>query len=324
MTNFPALDSFNRYVCGVSGGKDSTALALWLWYESGIPHEHIRLTFCDTGNEDPFTYAYLDYLRTLMPIEVITPERDFWELARHKKRFPSTKARFCTQALKIIPTREYVLALMQEGHQVLRLSGVRSAEGHNTNDRAAATAWEYNEGDAVWVHRPILDWTLDQVWDIHKRYLSLDAVCDLVTADPTMAADRKAQVIKRLRARGIPFNPLYAMGAKRVGCFPCINSAKPEIRAMATFRPERITFIGEKEIWVGESNFGISTFFPRGYIPLHLNSKEVTIKDKVYDVPTIYDVVEWSKTAWGGRQYNFDFGDDDYEILACAIGGECE
>ena len=42
--------------CGLSGGKDSSATALWLIHESGIPRESIRFTFCDTGNEHEWVY----------------------------------------------------------------------------------------------------------------------------------------------------------------------------------------------------------------------------------------------------------------------------
>jgi hypothetical protein len=38
--------------CGCSGGKDSTALLLWMVHESGYHLESIRPTFCDTGNAD--------------------------------------------------------------------------------------------------------------------------------------------------------------------------------------------------------------------------------------------------------------------------------
>lgn len=42
-------------VCSVSGGKDSTAMCLWL-RENGIP---FRAVFCDTGWEAEETYEYL-------------------------------------------------------------------------------------------------------------------------------------------------------------------------------------------------------------------------------------------------------------------------
>ena len=46
-------------VASISGGKDSTALALLL-RQHEIPHVRV---FADTGFEAPETYAYLDLLR---------------------------------------------------------------------------------------------------------------------------------------------------------------------------------------------------------------------------------------------------------------------
>lgn len=45
----------------LSGGKDSTALAL-LAIETKQPDDVLDFVFCDTGNEHPITYSYLEYL----------------------------------------------------------------------------------------------------------------------------------------------------------------------------------------------------------------------------------------------------------------------
>jgi len=52
------LKPYDIYHIGISGGKDSTAALLWATRESGWPHDKIRVTFCDTGNEHQFTYDY--------------------------------------------------------------------------------------------------------------------------------------------------------------------------------------------------------------------------------------------------------------------------
>lgn len=44
------------YHVGVSGGKDSGAVLLWMVHKSGIPREKINATFCDTGNEHERTH----------------------------------------------------------------------------------------------------------------------------------------------------------------------------------------------------------------------------------------------------------------------------
>ncbi len=329
----PPFEDFNIYHAGISGGKDSTDLALWLRFESGLPLEKIDMTFCDTGNEDPLTYAFLDLLREIVApvaINVIHPDKAFWDLAYSRHSFPTRRARFCTQELKIIPTRSYILALQQNGVNVLMMNGVRQSEGHSGNDRGNAPEWEHDwDGFGAWLYRPILYHTLDQVWAMHKKYIPLERVIALVYADPAMADETKAHLATRIAERGIPDNPLYAMGARRVGCFPCINSVKLEMRAMAKYRPERIDFIELQEARVGSVNpFGHSSFFHSHTVPKQFRTRHitgVTLRSKEYkefDVPTIRDVVEWSKTKRGGKQYDMDF--DDIPASACDIGGMCE
>jgi len=141
------LQDYDLFHLGVSGGKDSTAVLLWLVYESGLPRERFVVTFCDTGNEDPLTYAFLDVLsKRVFPIQTIRPKEDFWQLAKRKRRFPSRKARFCTQFLKIIPSRDFILALLRKNKNVLTLNGVRREEARPGNNRGDARVFEFDNG----------------------------------------------------------------------------------------------------------------------------------------------------------------------------------
>jgi len=49
-----------RHICGISGGKDSSALAVYM--RDRVPE--MEYFFCDTGAELPETYEYLDKLET--------------------------------------------------------------------------------------------------------------------------------------------------------------------------------------------------------------------------------------------------------------------
>jgi len=63
-------------VANVSGGKDSTAMALFL-IDQGLDFEPV---FCDTGWEHEDTYEYLDYLEKVVlkkPIRRLKNERFF-------------------------------------------------------------------------------------------------------------------------------------------------------------------------------------------------------------------------------------------------------
>lgn len=330
---------YDIYHLGISGGKDSTAAMLWLLYESGWPLDRVLLTFCDTGNEDNFTYNFLDYLREIHPIRTIKPEMDFWELAKFKKRFPSRKARFCTQWLKIIPSREFILDLLKKDKKVLLLTGVRKDEGKPTNNRGNLPQFGWDDGFCCDVFRPIYNWSLNEVWGIHKKYLDLGKVLKIVQSDSDLdtASTRwnelyhtevnlKAQLISKIQKHQVPRNPLYDLGASRVGCFPCINSNKAEIRAMNKYRPQRVEFLAEKEFETSTvSSVGYSSFFARKTVPLQHRSKEIITKSEVMRVATIYDVVKWATTSYGGKQFDFIFDIlDDDEFSLCGIHGECE
>ena len=64
-----------RHVLGISGGKDSAALALYL--KDKVPN--IEYFFCDTHKELPETYEFLDRLEARLGKKIIQlePERGF-------------------------------------------------------------------------------------------------------------------------------------------------------------------------------------------------------------------------------------------------------
>lgn len=96
-----------RHILGLSGGKDSTALAIYL--HDKIPD--IEYFFCDTGCELPETYEFLERLKARLGIKIhyLSAERGFdhW-LQVYNGFLPSPKARWCTKQLKIIPIEKFV------------------------------------------------------------------------------------------------------------------------------------------------------------------------------------------------------------------------
>lgn len=279
---------------GISGGKDSTAAMMWLLFESGIPREKINLSFCDTGNEDALTYAYIKMLGdNFHEIVTVKPERDFWELAKWKRRFPSTRARFCTQHLKIIPTRDHLARFMEDGLDVVTLSGTRREEAHSGNERGTQPQFEQITGIGCAVYRPIIDWTIEDVYETLSNHIDIGDVVNLVESDAELTDKHKVDIIGRMT---IPRNPLYDMGASRVGCYPCVNSRKLEIRNIARYRPSVIERIARAESDVNRG--GYSSFFSRNKVPLCHRTKTITTKGgEQMLVASIYDVVRWSKTT---------------------------
>src|SRR3954452_17633619 len=91
-----------RHVLGISGGKDSAALALYL--RDRIPQ--IEYFFCDTGAELPETYEYLQRLEAVLGKRIarLNADRGFdhW-LWVYQGALPSPQMRWCTATLKIKP-----------------------------------------------------------------------------------------------------------------------------------------------------------------------------------------------------------------------------
>jgi len=96
-----------RHILGISGGKDSAALALYL--RGRVPD--VEYFFCDTGAELPETYEYLDRLEAALgkPIARLNSDRTFdhWLLI-YSGALPSPQMRWCTKNLKIKPIEAWV------------------------------------------------------------------------------------------------------------------------------------------------------------------------------------------------------------------------
>lgn len=96
-----------RHIVSLSGGKDSTALGIYL--RDKIPR--LEYVFCDTHEELEETYQYLDRLEAFLGQKItrLNPSRGFdhW-LDMYGGMLPSAQVRWCTRKLKIEPFEEYV------------------------------------------------------------------------------------------------------------------------------------------------------------------------------------------------------------------------
>ncbi|WP_040801756.1 phosphoadenosine phosphosulfate reductase family protein [Nocardia higoensis] len=96
-----------RHVLGISGGKDSSALAVYM--RDRVPE--MEYFFCDTGAELPETYEYLNRLEAALGKSIVrlNADRDFdhW-MQVYQGTLPSPQMRWCTKNLKIKPLEEWV------------------------------------------------------------------------------------------------------------------------------------------------------------------------------------------------------------------------
>ena len=111
-----------RHVLGLSGGKDSTALAIYM--HDKVPD--MEYFFCDTHEELPEVYEYLDKIKARLGIKItyLSAERGFehW-LDIFNGFLPSARMRWCTRQLKLNPFEMYV-----GDDNVISYVGIRSDE----------------------------------------------------------------------------------------------------------------------------------------------------------------------------------------------------
>lgn len=103
-----------RHVLGISGGKDSAALAIYM--KNKYPELDIEYYTSDTGKELPETYELIDKLENYLGkkiLRVVAAEGSVHDPFDHFLEvyggfLPSTNARWCTKKLKLEPFEEFV------------------------------------------------------------------------------------------------------------------------------------------------------------------------------------------------------------------------
>lgn len=120
-----------RHVLGLSGGKDSAALAVHM--RQTHPELNIEYFFTDTGEELPEVYEFLGRLEGYLgkPIERLNPRRDFdfW-LREYNHYLPSAQTRWCTRMLKLKPFEQWVNPMIKAGDKVISYVAIRADEDY--------------------------------------------------------------------------------------------------------------------------------------------------------------------------------------------------
>ena len=119
-----------KHVLGLSGGKDSSALAIYM--SQAHPELDIEYFFTDTGEELDEVYEYLAMLEGFLgrKIHYLDPGRDFkFYLAQYNQFLPSAQTRWCTKDLKIKPFEKWVKAeFTEQGYTVYSYVAIRADE----------------------------------------------------------------------------------------------------------------------------------------------------------------------------------------------------
>lgn len=126
-----------KHVLGLSGGRDSAALAVYMRQQ--YPEIEIEYFFTDTGKELPEVYEYLGRLEGFLgkPILRLNPDRnfDFW-LKQFNDFLPSPQSRWCTRQLKLRPFEQWLQPAIEQGITIYSYVAIRGdeqyREGYNS------------------------------------------------------------------------------------------------------------------------------------------------------------------------------------------------
>ena len=191
-----------RHILGLSGGRDSAALAVYM--RQHRPELLIEYFFTDTGKELPEVYTFLDRLEGFLgrPIQRLNPDRDFdfW-LEEYGNFLPSPRSRWCTRQLKLRPLEHWLRQDLEDGVIVHSYVAIRADEPHRDGYQSTHPNMQ--------VHLPLR----------------------------TAGVDR-AGVIEILRSADVG-EPEYYSWRSRSGCTFCFFQQKIEWVRLAEHHPDR-------------------------------------------------------------------------------------
>lgn len=121
--------STEHHVLGLSGGRDSAALAIFM--RQIAPDLPMTYFFTDTGKELPEVYEFLGKLEGFLGQHIVrlNPDRDFdfW-LAEYGHFLPSVQTRWCTRQLKLRPFQQWIAPWLRRGEEVYSYVAIRADE----------------------------------------------------------------------------------------------------------------------------------------------------------------------------------------------------
>ena len=206
-----------KYIISISGGKDSTALLLFML--DTVPKEDIEVVFLDTEWEADETYDYLKYLEKELDIKITWVKSEGMEaLCLRKKMMPNRIMRFCTENLKIKPFNKWLYEnYVSKDIDYIVCQGIRRDE---SKARADTESFEIRK----------------QTYNRKSFYVK--------TLYP-IAYWKEKRVFDYIEEKGLKPNPLYKRGFNRVGCMPCIYDRKSLIYMPNKYK-QRLRTLEEK------------------------------------------------------------------------------
>ncbi len=161
-----------------------------------------EVVFCDTTIELQETLDNIEETEEYYNIKIkrVSAPLPFFDLV-YKIGFPTRTLRWCCKVYKFTPFENYARKMGIKAY----ITGLRKEEnpkrqGYKMNDKNHFfTSNQIN---------PILNWSEEEVWAYINKY-------------------------------NLPINPLYKLGFKRIGCWPCPFKSRKEWRLLEKYFPEK-------------------------------------------------------------------------------------
>ena len=125
-----------RHILGISGGKDSAALAIYM--NQRYPELDMEYFFTDTGEELPEVYEFISRLEGYLGKEVnrINSDKEFsYWMKKYNNYLPSAQQRWCTRNMKIIPLEHWIRDDLKSGTTINSYVAIRYDEPYRTITR---------------------------------------------------------------------------------------------------------------------------------------------------------------------------------------------
>ncbi|QOQ88122.1 DNA phosphorothioation system sulfurtransferase DndC [Campylobacter corcagiensis] len=260
------ISNKKAWIVAFSGGKDSTCV-LQLLYEIMIsmPKEKLNPTYAIISNtlvEAPVVDKYIKMLvkainddakrrDILFEVKIVEPAQkdQFWvNLIGKGYPSPTITFRWCTERLKINPTKKVVDEIVKKHGSAILMLGVRKSESQNRKqsiEKRILSEDGFSKHDYyqnTLIYNPIVDWTLDDVWSYLTTFnppswkIPHNILFDLYTK---ASGDECQFIIDKNQS---------SCGGSRFGCWVCtlvnedksmqgfISSGKENLKPLNEFR----------------------------------------------------------------------------------------
>jgi len=201
-----------RHILGISGGKDSAALAIYL--NDKYPTLNFEYYFCDTGKELDETYELINNLENYLGKKVLKLENEELKSSNENpfdyyfKSFrgylPSPQARWCTALMKLKPFEKFV-----NGEPTISYVGIRGdeqREGYISRENNIQSIFPFRKN--IWSNDVLTKFfnpkNQEEVLSFFNNYHKgnkIDKVLDILNVPITFDKNYKSETEKAIKLK---------------------------------------------------------------------------------------------------------------------------